>query len=180
MNFANSNFNHEPFNSNWKPINYPILQKTFIPLNVKQHFTYLHLVTDFISCTWTVDCKTLPVGVQRRCAGIGKCTLPARHMSAHCSHCAVVRTAVNLRRPASSVHPPSTADRQTTSRLNDAPRPRKNPRDEQQWILGERRRPAVRRRWNSGRGRNTGRRSRRFLMSRFDILCEEVLRLLRL
>ena len=27
----------------------PILQKTFTPLNVKQHFTYLHLVTDFIS-----------------------------------------------------------------------------------------------------------------------------------
>ena len=43
MNFANSNFNYEQSNSNWKPINYPILQKTFSLLNIKQHFAYLHL-----------------------------------------------------------------------------------------------------------------------------------------
>ena len=50
MHIANSNSNYEPSNSNWKPVNYPILQ-TFTTLNVKQYFTYLHLVTDFISYT---------------------------------------------------------------------------------------------------------------------------------
>ena len=61
MNFANSNCNsdYEISNSNWKPINYPNLQKTFTPLNVEQHFTYLQLETDFISNAWNVDCKTL-------------------------------------------------------------------------------------------------------------------------
>ena len=59
MNFADSNSSYKPSTSNWKPINYPILQNICTPLNVKQHFTYLHLVTDFISYALTVGFKTL-------------------------------------------------------------------------------------------------------------------------